>query len=226
MNTIEILDAPSFSPNKKPKKLVFMLHGYGDNADNFIEISNLIYHQESKINYIALNAPFSVPNYPMGRQWFDLYPNGIYISQAGSKEKKIITSEINLSLTKIFNTINFFKKKFSLLSSDCFILGFSQGGMMTFEIGNFSSEKFGGLAILSGRILTETKIQNKNFLNTPLFISHGNNDDVLTVDNYYKSCDFLKKNKFNFEKHLLIGDNHTISPKVIDLLHKFIKKNL
>ena len=226
MNKLEILNGPIFAPNKKPKKLVFMLHGYGDNADNFINIANLLYNQDSKTNYLALNAPFAVPNYPMGRQWFNLYPNGIYITNAQAKEKKIILSEINIALKKLLNTINFFKKKFSLMSSDCFILGFSQGGMMTFELGNFSLEKFGGLAILSGKILSETIIQNKIFLNTPLFISHGSNDDVLTVDNFYKSCDFLKKNKFNFEKHLIKGDSHTISSNAIDLLQKFIKKNL
>ena len=35
-----------------------------------------------------------------------------------------------------------------------------------------------------------------------------------------------KENNFLFEKHLLKGDSHTISPKAINLLQKFIKKNL
>ena len=32
------LSGPSFEPCTHPKKLVFLLHGYGDNADNFINI--------------------------------------------------------------------------------------------------------------------------------------------------------------------------------------------
>ena len=44
--------------------------------------------------------------------------------------------------------------------------------------------------------------------------------------NFFESCKFLKKNKFNFEEHLLKGDSHTISSEAIDLLQKFIKKNL
>ena len=44
--------------------------------------------------------------------------------------------------------------------------------------------------------------------------------------NFFESCKFLKKNKFNFEEYLLQGDRHTISAEAIDLLQKFIKKNL
>ena len=33
----DILHGPSFSQYDNPKKLIFMLHGYGDNADNFIQ---------------------------------------------------------------------------------------------------------------------------------------------------------------------------------------------
>ena len=50
--------------------------------------------------------------------------------------------------------------------------------------------------------------------------------NVLNIDNFYSSCNYLKENNFVFEKHLLEGDSHTISPKAINLLQKFIKKNL
>ena len=229
MNKTEILSGPSFSPNSNPKKLIFLLHGYGDNADNFIHIASALHNSEWQANYFALNAPAIIPNYPMGRQWFDIYPNGIYISDASSKEINAIRSEVLIAVRLIENTIKRIKEKYRLSFSDCFVMGFSQGGIMTFELGNYLKVKFAGLAIISGRIMEkrdENDIINSNFLHTPLFISHGDKDDVLPIKNFYKSCNFLKKNKFNFEDHLLIGDNHTISPKVIALLHKFIKKNL
>ena len=36
----EILNGPSISKNDKPKKLIFMLHGYGDNAANFMHLNS------------------------------------------------------------------------------------------------------------------------------------------------------------------------------------------
>ena len=226
MDNAEILDGPSFCPIEKPKKLIFLLHGYGDNADNFVHIAGNFSHEELNANYFALNAPNLIANYPTGREWFNLYPNNIYISEAGPEEIKIIRSEIRNSTNKIFNTINIIKNKYKLKFSDCFVVGFSQGGMMTFEFGNFSEKQLGGLAILSGRIMTNEPSTNLKFLKTPLFISHGDNDDVLNIDNFYSSCNYLKENNFLFEKHLLEGDTHTISPKAINLLQKFIKKNL
>ncbi|MDC0037614.1 alpha/beta hydrolase [Alphaproteobacteria bacterium] len=226
MDNAEILDGPSFCPIEKPKKLIFLLHGYGDNADNFVHIAGNFSHEELNANYFALNAPNLIANYPTGREWFNLYPNNIYISEAGPEEIKIIRSEIRNSTNKIFNTINIIKNKYKLKFSDCFVVGFSQGGMMTFEFGNFSEKQLGGLAILSGRIMTNESPTNLKFLKTPLFISHGDNDDVLNIDNFYSSCNYLKENNFLFEKHLLEGDTHTISPKAINLLQKFIKKNL
>ena len=38
----EILNGPSISKHDNPKKLVFMLHGYGDNAANFMHLAHPI----------------------------------------------------------------------------------------------------------------------------------------------------------------------------------------
>ena len=226
MENSEILNGPSFCPTEKPTKLIFLLHGYGDNGDNFVHIAGNFNHEELNAHYFALNAPNLIANYPTGREWFNLYPNNIYISDAGPEEIKIIRSEIRISTKKILNTINIIKNKYELKFSDCFVVGFSQGGMMAFELGNYSAEQLGGLAILSGRIMTNESPTNLKFLKTPLFISQGDNDNVLNIDNFYSSCNYLKENNFLFEKHLLKGDSHTISPKAINLLQKFIKKNL
>ena len=226
MNNKETLKECSFLPHDRPNKLIFLLHGYGDNADNFIHIASALHKPDWQANYIALNAPSKIPNYPLGREWFNLYPNGIYITEAGAEEINTIKFEVQVALNKIKNTIKNFTDRFSLKFSDCFVVGFSQGGMMTFELGDYLDQQLGGLAMISGRIFDKRVINNVNFLQTPFFISHGDKDNVLLVENFYKSCHFLKEKKFNFESYLLKGDSHTISPATIDLLQKFIKKNL
>jgi len=226
MDEAKILTGPSFLTHEQPKKLFFMLHGYGDTADNFIHIAGALDQPTWQANYFALNAPFLIPNYSIGRQWFELYPNGVYISEAGPNEIKIIRSQVNSAVQQIEQTIIKQKNKYNLLFRDCFLLGFSQGGIMTFEFGNFFQDILAGLVIISGRIMEQGEISNQSLLQTPIFISHGDKDDVLPIKNFFKSCKYLEKNKCSFEKHLLAGDTHTISPKAIDLLQKFIKKNL
>ncbi len=221
----KILEGPSFSIHNNPKKLIIMLHGYGDNADNFIHLSKQIDQEDWGVNYIALNAPNIIRSYPTGYQWFDLYPNGIYISEAGPQEIEIIKKDIKDSVLKIEQTIKFYIQKFNINLSDCIVLGFSQGGMMTFEFGNHVQDQLCALAILSGRIMNRNvNIFNSYLLNTPIFISHGDKDDVLPISNFNSSVEYLKKNRFNYESHIIKGDTHIISSNTINLLQKFIKK--
>ena len=226
MNSIEILRGPSFLPYDNPQKLIFMLHGYGDSAENFINIAKPLDQPDIKANFFALNAPSIIPNYSLGRQWFDLNPNGIYIANAGYNEIKIVQSDILRANKMIENTIKTLKDRYKLTYKDCFLLGFSQGGMMTFEFGNYFKSILGGLAILSGRIMSEDNITNESLLKTPIFISHGDRDEVLSIKVYEQACNFLDKNKAVYESYKLEDDTHTISPKAINLLQKFIKKNL
>ena len=66
------LKGSSFKASENPKKLVFLLHGYGDNSKNFIPLAQYLSDSKTSINFFAPNAPSSIPQYPLGRQWFDL----------------------------------------------------------------------------------------------------------------------------------------------------------
>ena len=103
----DLLNGPSYSLHSKAKKLIVMLHGYGDTAENFIYIANQLDQEEWGAQYISLNAPETIPNYPMGNQWFDIYPNGIYISDAGQNELAIIRQGVKKALEKIELTIKY-----------------------------------------------------------------------------------------------------------------------
>ena len=222
----ETLNGPSFSKHENPKKLIFMLHGYGDNAANFMHLAQPIDKEEWQAAYVALNAPGEIQDNFMGYQWFDLYPNGVYIAEAGLKEFEQIRKEVNGSVRKIINTIDQYCSSLKITYEDCILMGFSQGGMMTFEVGNFLQKKLAGLGILSGRIMSHEPIDNKALLKTPIFISHGEQDEVIPINNYHQATEFLQKNKCNFESHVLIQDEHNISPNAITLLQKFINKIL
>ena len=80
-----LLKGPSLSKHDNPSKLMVMLHGYGDNAANFMHLAQPIDQDDWGMHYLSLNAPSIIQGNMMGYQWFDLYPGGVYISQAGPK---------------------------------------------------------------------------------------------------------------------------------------------
>ena len=221
-----LLKGPSFSKHESPLKLMVMLHGYGDNAANFMHLAQPIDQDEWGMHYISLNAPSIMKGNIMGYQWFDLYPGGVYIADAGPKEYKLINEEIELSILKLKNTINFYLDQLKLTLKDCFVMGFSQGGIITFELARNLNSQLGGIGILSGRIIQKDELPNIVLQKTPIFISHGSQDDVLPIFNFEESINYLKSNKYTFESHIIEGDTHTISPNTINLFQKFIKKNI
>ncbi len=221
-----ILKGPSISKHDKPSKLMVMLHGYGDNAANFMHLAQPIDIDNWKMHYISLNAPSVIPGNMMGYQWFDLYPGGVYISDAGPKEYEVVNQEIEEAILKLKSTIDFYLEQLQLEINDCFVMGFSQGGIITFELARSLNKTLAGIAILSGRIINKEELSNKYLQKTPIFISHGTHDDVLPISNFDKSVEYLKNKNYLFEPHLIEGDTHTISPNTISLFQKFVKKNI
>ena len=221
-----LLKGPSLSKHNNPSKLMIMLHGYGDNAANFMHLAQPIDQDDWGMHYVSLNAPAIIQGNIMGYQWFDLYPGGVYISNAGPKEYELVNQEIELSVLKLKETISFYLEQLKLKTTDCFIMGFSQGGIISFEYARRMSTKLAGIAIISGRIIKKNESPNICLQETPLFISHGSEDDVLPISNFNESIKYLKSNNYKFESHLMEGDTHTISPNTISLFQKFIKKNI
>ena len=221
-----ILKGPSITKHQNPKKLMIMLHGYGDNATNFIQIANLIDQDDWGMKYIALNAPDTIQDYPMGYEWFQLYLNGTHISNASAKEYDVVKNKISKNIEKIYNSISLLLENSNLNMSDCFVMGFSQGGMMAFELGKILQKHLAGLAIISSRIISKEHEPNNAFLKTPIFISHGGQDAVLPISNYNESIEVLKNYNYNYENYLIEKDEHTMSQETITLFQNFIKKNI
>ena len=224
MKNKEALKGQLFEPSNNPHKLAFLLHGYGDNAENFIHIAKGLYDPETNINFYAPNAPTTLPQYSSGRQWFDLYPNGINFNQAGPKEKKILEEDCLSSLALIRNYITMYCEKFNLTFNDCFIIGFSQGAMMAFEVGKYINQTFAGCVLLSGRILPSQDQHKESFVKSPILVIHGDKDTILEPKYFNEACNILDKQGYFYESHLLVDLEHTISEKTIDLTKKFIKK--
>ena len=176
MNDIKQLNGVSCIFTKKPKKLIFLLHGYGDYAENFIPLANYLNDSTLNANFFAPNASFSVPHYPQGRQWFNPYPNGIHYNEAGTKEKTTMKNECVTSIKKLkIYVINLCSLN-NLSLEDCFFVGFSQGAMIAYELGKVHINKTSSRLriLLSGRILSSRELGNRLIrFNTPLLIVHG-----------------------------------------------------
>lgn len=221
------LTGPLIQENKKSiiKNIIIMLHGYGSNGDDLIQMANTWKEYFPNVCFSAPNAPFKFDKFPGGFMWFEAYPNGIHYNEASEQQKQKIMKDFSTSCDLIKKHINYLCKEYNLSLNKVFLLGFSQGSMMSIEVGTSLKESIGGIVSLSGRIYTKDFSRfNKNKI--PILIVHGENDNIIPVNRYYETCETLEKNQYAIEKHLIKNMGHTINNDVMQISKNFIKRHL
>ena len=198
------------------KHAIILLHGYGgDGKDISMLTLNWKRHMPNTV-FICPNGHEICPINPSGFQWFDLTkddPNYI-LDQSIKAEEKI----------KIF--INEIKQEFNLKNNQICLSGFSQGCMMSLNVGLTSEEKFSCIVGFSGKIIDQNnlKLRIKNSTNTLLI--HGDADQVVPSTYLLEAKDFLIRNNIEVETLLIKNCDHHIPIEASSTaLNYILKKN-
>ena len=137
---------------------------------------------------------------PSGYQWFDLTKeNSEYILDQSIKAEDV--------LNKFINEI---KKEFKLSNNQICLSGFSQGCMMSLNVGLTSEEKFSCIVGFSGKIINQNDLKSriKNF--TDILLIHGDADQVVPSMHLLEAKDFLARSNVNVETLLIKNCEHHI----------------
>ncbi len=212
------LDTVIINPeNDQPiENAVILLHGYGGDGKD-ISLLTLNWKRFLK------NTVFLCPNghekceiNPIGFQWFDLSKDDdAYILEKSIQAEKII-----------MKFVEEVKIKYQLSNKNIIIGGFSQGCMMSLNVGVTSKEKFNCIIGFSGKIINinnlEKRIQNK----TKILLIHGDQDEIVSSNFFLEAKDFFERNKFDVETKLIKDCGHNIPIEASSLALSYLKKNI
>ena len=202
--------------DKNIKNAVVLMHGYGgDGKDISILASNWRRHMPNTV-FICPNGHETCSINPSGYQWFDLTkddPNYI-LNESLKAEKKI-----NKLLDEIREQYKFENKQICLS-------GFSQGCMMSINIGLTAQKPFSCVVGFSGKIIDplNLKMRRKNHTNTLLI--HGDQDDIVSPTHLLEAKDFFLREKVNIETHLIKNCGHQIPIEASSIALNYILKNI
>ena len=209
VNQIE-LQGPVNESNNETEQLIFFLHGWGSDGNDLIQISHHWKKEIHKTTFIAPNGPDSCPQNPSGRQWFDI------LTENNIKMYQELQSSFDLLDKYIDNQLN----RYNLGKEDFFLVGFSQGTMLSLHAS--LRRKCKGVIGYSGAFL-EGELPDKVIKNDILLI-HGQLDAVVPVDRMKKA----EKKLINFSNKLEIKVyeklEHSINEEGLILGCNFIKK--
>jgi phospholipase/carboxylesterase len=190
--------------------VIFLLHGFGASMYDLADLCRLI--DTRGYLYVCPNAPIPVKLEPgmVGFAW----------TEPGSNDpEQLITAEGKLS--------GFFQEvmeNHGVSSGNSLLLGFSQGGSMTYRCGLSRPDLFVGLVALSCSMGNPDEVREKLPANRDqsIFISHGLRDNIQQAQS---SREFLEAEGYtpSYNEYDMA---HEISPDVISDLVPWIHRVL
>ena len=196
------------------KHAVILLHGYGGDGKDISMLTlnwkrflpNTIFlcpngHEECAIN-------------PTGYQWFDLTRD----------DPKYILEESKKAEIKLKQFIEEIKNEYNLKNSQICLSGFSQGCMMSINLGLTSNKNFNCIVGFSGKIINQDDLKNRKKNSTDTMLIHGDADDIVSSTYLLEAKDFLIRNNVNIVTHLIKDCGHNIPVEASSIALNYILK--
>ncbi len=202
--------------NVRIENAIILLHGYGgDGKDISILSLNWKRHLPNTV-FVCPNGPERCNINPSGFQWFDLTkddPN--YILKESIKAEK-----------KLNQFIDEVKNKFNLEKNKICLLGFSQGCMMSINVGLTSKQKYCCIIGFSGKIIDKENLKLRKKVSTSTLLIHGDSDRIVSPNSLLEAKDFFIRNNIDIETHLIKNCDHNIPLEASSIALNYILKKI
>tara|TARA_B100001057_G_scaffold321741_1_gene321941 strand:+ start:201 stop:860 length:660 start_codon:yes stop_codon:yes gene_type:complete len=200
--------------NLEIKNLVVLLHGYGgDGKDISLLPLNWKRHLPNTI-FVCPNGHEKCSINPSGFQWFDLTNDDPrYILEQSMKAEK-----------KLYQFIEELKNEFNLENNRICLSGFSQGCMMSINLGLTSKEDYNCIVGFSGKIINQEDLKFRKKSSTSALLIHGDSDQVVSPSFMLEAKDFFIRHDIEIETHLIKNCDHHIPVEASSIALNYILK--
>jgi phospholipase/carboxylesterase len=197
--------------------VLIMLHGYGSNEADLFSLAKKF---APDYLVLSLRGPLSTGN--GGYCWFhlDFLPaqKFHYDYKAAVDAGKLVTQ-----------TIESICKKYRPDTSSIYLLGFSQGAIISYDIALRNPRLISGVLALSGAIMQETRslsIDHKTHSGLKMFVGHGIYDDVVRFSDGKDASDFLRSKGIRDVSFHEYPIGHALGDQEIAVIRSWLAKQL
>ncbi len=200
--------------NQKVKKAIILLHGYGGDGKDISMLSLNWKRYLPDTIFICPNGHEPCSINPSGFQWFDLTKD----------DPNYILEESIKAENKLNKFINEIKNEYNLENNRICLSGFSQGCMMSLNIGLTSEQEFCCIVGFSGKIINQVDLKSRKKNATKTLLIHGDSDQVVSPHFMLEAKDFLIRNNVEIETHLIKNCDHHIPIEASSIALNYILK--
>lgn len=193
--------------------IIILLHGVGSNEEDLFSFANNL---PDRFLVVSARGPITLGPKSFGWYHLDMSTGKIIYDKAEAESAR----------ATIIQFLQDLQKEHPYDASQVYLLGFSQGSIMSLSVALTRPDLIKGVAVMSGRLLEEIKPQiNKgaSLSRLKIFISHGTNDPVLNISQARSCVQFLKENHLTPEYHEY-PEQHTISNAMFQDMLKWLNK--
>ncbi|KAK3336840.1 Phospholipase/carboxylesterase/thioesterase [Cercophora scortea] len=211
---------------------VIFIHGLGDTGHGWSSaVENWRRRQRlDEVKFVLPNAP-AIPitaNWGMSMPgWYDIAAiNGDMMALRRNEDKAGILVSQEYFHGLIQNEINA-----GIPANRIILGGFSQGGAMSLFAGLTAKVKLAGIVAMSSYLLLSANFSDyvpKPEFNkeTPIFMAHGDADQVINVALGKKSCDLLTEMGYNVNFQIYPNMGHSACLEELDAIEDFMTERL
>ena len=199
----------------KNDKVIIMFHGYGSNKDDLFSFAKFM---NPNFLIISVQAPIQM-DYNSYCWWSLNYNNDMQL-QMDAKEAKNSLNELNRFISEDLST------KYNFDLNQVYLIGFSQGCMISYALSINFPENYKKAVGLSGKIPYEIINYDEKFdySNHNFFCSHGVNDQVIPIEVGRESNRWFSEKNIN-HKYLEFESAHGINSENFEQMNLWLLKN-
>lgn len=196
--------------------IVLMIHGYGSHENDLFGIKDYL---STAAHYVSVRAPMT-----LGFGGFAWYP--IHFDEIGAKTSDTARAAESRDLLRRF--IQEFRAAHHLDKNPLWLMGFSQGAILSYAYSLNYPDEVQKVMALSGYVLKEIvpdQYQIPKLTHLDFFVSHGSQDDIIPVQAARMSTEFLEKIKIK-HRYQEYPAGHGLNPDNLKDLKDWFLANL
>tara|TARA_B110000037_G_scaffold168278_1_gene190640 strand:+ start:237 stop:893 length:657 start_codon:yes stop_codon:yes gene_type:complete len=197
------------------KNAVILLHGYGGDGKD--------------ISMLTLNWKRFLPNTiflcPDGHEKCEINSSGYQWFDLSKDDPQYILEESKKAEKKLKQYIDEVKTKYNLNNYQICLSGFSQGCMMSINLGLTNDENYNCIVGFSGKIINREDLSKRKTSSTKTLLIHGDQDVVVSPTFLLEAKDFLIRNNIEVKTIMINNCEHHIPVEASSEALKYIKNN-
>ena len=198
------------------KNAIILLHGYGGDGKDISMLSLSWKKHLPNTIFICPNGHERCLINPSGFQWFDL----------SKDDPKYILEESIKAEYKLIKFIDEVKDKLNLENRNICLVGFSQGTMMSINLGLTSKKEYNSVIGFSGKIINKENLNLRKKVSTNTLLIHGDADQVVPPHFLLEAKDFFIRNNIPIQTHLIKNCDHHIPVEASSIALNYILKKI